>query len=131
MKTTSTKKTARKQAAVKVSKVTRMSVDPKKAPKPTWTREQRQRLAAMKDEDIDLSDIPEARPEATWVHHAGRLAQQAKEPKKPVTMRIDSDVIAVFKKLATQTDRKYQSIMQDVLRAFAEHQKPQTRRQPR
>jgi uncharacterized protein (DUF4415 family) len=128
MKTASAKKTARKKATTKVSKVTRMSVDPKNPPKITWTPEQRQRLAVIKDEDIDLSDIPEAKPGATWVRHADRVAQQVKEAKQPITIRIDGDVLAVFKKLAAKTDRKYQSIMQDVLRAFAEHQKPPARR---
>ena len=128
MKTAATKKTASKQASARSNKVTRVTIAPKKAPKATWTQEQRKRLASMKDEDIDLSDIPEAKPGAAWVRHADRLARQAKEPKKPVTMRIDNDVLAVFKQLAAQTDRKYQSIMQDVLRTFAEHQKTQTRR---
>jgi uncharacterized protein (DUF4415 family) len=128
MKTASAKKTSRKKAATKVSNITRVSIDPKKPPKIAWTPEQRRRLADVKDEDIDLSDIPEAKAGAAWVRHADRVAQQVKEAKQPITIRIDGDVLAVFKKLAAKTDRKYQSIMQDVLRAFAEHQKPHTRR---
>jgi uncharacterized protein (DUF4415 family) len=49
------------------------------------------RLAARKDEDIDLSDIPEL-DEAFF-----REAEWRPPIKKPVTIRLDADVLAWFR----------------------------------
>jgi len=50
-------------------------------------------LAALKDRDIDLSDMPEI---ADW---PGAVVGKFYRPiKKPVTVRLDADVIAWLKK---------------------------------
>ena len=73
-------------------------------------REQLARLAEMRDEDIDLSDIPEITEEA-W--------RNARRPhfrplKRPVTIRLDADLIEWFKTQAG--DRPYQTEINRVLR---------------
>jgi uncharacterized protein (DUF4415 family) len=45
-------------------------------------------IAAMKDEDIDFSDIP---PIVDW--SGAEIGKFYRPRKKPVTMRLDSDVI--------------------------------------
>ncbi|HEY1679621.1 MAG TPA: BrnA antitoxin family protein [Candidatus Sulfotelmatobacter sp.] len=46
------------------------------------------RLAAMKDEDIDLSDMPEV---LDW--SKAEIGKFYRPPKKSVTMRLDGDII--------------------------------------
>ena len=71
------------------------------------------RLAAMPDEDIDTDDIPEA-PAENWAF--------AKRPglyrpvKKPVTLRLDLDVVEWFKSHAKEGG--YQTEINRVLRRY-------------
>ena len=68
-----------------------------------------QRLTNMKDEEIDVSDIPEITPE---------LWKDAKvvipEGKKAVSIRLDEDVLRWFKK----NGRGYQTHINAVLRSY-------------
>jgi uncharacterized protein (DUF4415 family) len=70
-------------------------------------------LAAMSDEDIDTDDIPEA-PAENWAF--------AKRPgfyravKKPVTLRLDLDVVEWFKGHAPEGG--YQTEINRVLRRY-------------
>lgn len=67
------------------------------------------RLAAMRDEDIDFSDIPE---QLDW---SGAVVGKFYRPvKQQVTLRIDADVLAWFK----AQGGKYQT---EVNRALREH----------
>jgi uncharacterized protein (DUF4415 family) len=52
------------------------------------TKEQKRDIAAMKDEDIDLSDMPEV---LDW--SKAEIGKFYRPPKRPVTMRLDGDVI--------------------------------------
>lgn len=61
-------------------------------PIPPEMLEQLHRLEAMKDEDIDLSDMPEAQDWSTAVQ--GRFYRPI---KKPYSLRLDEDVVAWFK----------------------------------
>lgn len=66
-------------------------------------------LAAMRDEDIDTSDIPEV---LDW---SGAVVGRFYRPvKQPVTLRLDADVVAWFK----SQSEKYQTTMNQVLRAY-------------
>jgi uncharacterized protein (DUF4415 family) len=66
------------------------------------------RLAAMRDEDIDLSDIPER---TDW---SGAVVGKFYRPvKQQVTLRIDADVLAWFK----ARGGKYQTAVNAALRA--------------
>jgi uncharacterized protein (DUF4415 family) len=72
-----------------------------------------ERLAAMSDDDIDTDDIPEA-PAENWAY--------AKRPglyrpiKKPVTLRLDMDVVEWFKDHAPEGG--YQTEINRVLRRY-------------
>lgn len=59
------------------------------------TREQRREIAAIarkKDADIDLSDMPEV---IDW--SGAEVGKFYRPPKRPVTMRLDADVIEWLK----------------------------------
>ena len=69
-----------------------------------------ERLDAMKDEDIDLSDIPELDDEF-FENAELRLPE-----KKSVTIRLDADVLEWFKKQG----KGYQTRINKLLRAYME-----------
>ncbi len=74
-----------------------------------------QRLDAMTDEDIDLSDCPEVTPErfAKAVVHRGLPAT---ENKAQVTLQIDNDVMEWFR----SQGEGYQIQINTLLRAYME-----------
>ena len=74
------------------------------------------RVDAMKDEDIDFSDIPLQNPE-DWKN--AKIVRFKIKKKQPVTMRLDDDIIAWFKE-RTQSNgfRGYQTYINAVLRSF-------------
>ena len=51
-------------------------------------------LAAMRDEDIDFSDIPEQGEE---FFRNARLVMPPDDNKKPISIRVDADVLEWFK----------------------------------
>jgi uncharacterized protein (DUF4415 family) len=71
------------------------------------------RIDAMQDEDIDFSDIP--KQGADFFAHAILWPG----PKKQITLRIDPDVLAFFRKHG----RGYQTTINAVLRKYVEAQK--------
>ena len=71
--------------------------------------EQLEALATMKDEDIDLSDIPEIRDFAGF--ERGKFFRPI---KKPVTLRLDADVLEWFKR----KHPKYQTAINSALRQY-------------
>jgi len=80
--------------------------------------EQLARLAAMRDEDIDFSDIPEI-TEAQW---ATARRGTSRPLKQPVTIRLDVEVVDWFKEHAG--DKPYQTEINRVLRQHvAKHEK--------
>lgn len=78
-----------------------------------------ERLAAMPDEDIDLSDIPEITDEQ-WATR--RLLRHFRPVKQRVTIRLDADVLDWFKREAdgggyqTKLNGALRSYMRDQLR---------------
>lgn len=74
-----------------------------------------QRLDAMNDEDIDLSDCPEVTPEQFAKALVRRGLPTAKN-KEQVTLRIDNDVLEWFK----SQGRGYQTRINTLLRAYME-----------
>jgi uncharacterized protein (DUF4415 family) len=73
------------------------------------------RIDAMRDEDIDYSDIPKQGQD--FFTHAIIWPG----PKKQITLRIDPDVLTFFRKQG----RGYQSIINAVLRKYMEGRKEQ------
>jgi len=68
-------------------------------------------IAAIKDEDIDYSDIPELGPEF-WNNCV--LVYPSK--KKPISLRIDQEVYDWYKRRSD--GEGYQSLMNAVLRTY-------------
>jgi uncharacterized protein (DUF4415 family) len=79
------------------------------------TEEQMQALRDLRDEDIDLSDIPE-QPTTGW-RRVSELVPA--ENKQQITLRLDADVIAFFR----GTGRRYQSRINAALRDYVNAQK--------
>lgn len=69
-------------------------------------------LAAMSESEIDTTDIPEAPAEAWNNAHRPNMYRPL---KKPVTLRLDMDVLTWFK---DQAERGYQTEINRVLRKY-------------
>jgi uncharacterized protein (DUF4415 family) len=82
-----------------------------KKPLSSEEREQLAKLAALPEDQIDTGDIPEA-PEASWTDV--RRADLYRPVKKPVTIRLDADVLTWFKEHSTSSG--YQTEINRVLR---------------
>ena len=67
----------------------------------------------MKDEDIDLSDLPEISPEK-FARAIVRKGLQPVARKAQITLRVDADVLEWFR----EKGAGYQSRMNAVLRAY-------------
>lgn len=76
------------------------------------SEESKARLAALDDRPIDYSDIPPLSDE--WLAEAA--AQRKARTKKPVSIRLDEDIIEFFKK----EDVHYQSRINAVLRGYVD-----------
>jgi uncharacterized protein (DUF4415 family) len=72
-----------------------------------------QRLDAMSDEEIDLSDCPEITPDM-FAKAIVRRGLPTVKSKTQVTLRIDSDVLEWFK----SQGRGYQTQINALLRAY-------------
>jgi len=72
-----------------------------------------QRLDAMNDEDIDLSDCPEVTPEM-FAKAIVRRGLPVAKTKAQVTLRVDSDFLEWFK----SQGRGYQTHINQLLRAY-------------
>ena len=79
-------------------------------------------LAALPDETIDYSDIPELGPEF-W--RDAVVSFGLEPPKKSVTIRFDNKVIDWFKANSGKNGKGYQSAMNAVLRSYVDAQKKQ------
>jgi uncharacterized protein (DUF4415 family) len=93
----------------------------------TLSEEAKARFDAIKDEDIDYSDIPEL--DDAFFENAMPIREfmaKINAPKSSVTIRYDADIIEWFK-ANTGTDGKrgkgYQTAMNAVLRSYVEAQK--------
>lgn len=73
------------------------------------------RVDAMRDEDIDYSDIPEITAEM-WARSVPFVATL---PKKSVSLRLDPDIVEWFKGQGP----RYQTRINAVLRGFVDQQK--------
>jgi uncharacterized protein (DUF4415 family) len=97
---------------MKTSETVYFHLDP--ANPPTMTPEQMQALRDLRDEDIDLSDMPER---TTGWRRVSELIPA--ENKQQITLRLDADLIAFFR----ATGRRYQSRINAALREYVSAQK--------
>ena len=77
-----------------------------------------ERLANMKDSDIDFSDIPEITP-AQFAKAVVRRGLKPVPKKAQITLRLDSDVLEWFK----GTGKGYHTRINMLLRAYMEQSK--------
>jgi len=73
------------------------------------------RLDAMQDAEIELSDVPELDPEM-FARAVVRRGLKPAPGKRLITLRVDSDVLAWFK----SQGRGYQTRINALLRAYRE-----------
>jgi uncharacterized protein (DUF4415 family) len=76
------------------------------------------RIKTLKDKDIDLSDNPELTP-AMFARAVVRRGLKPVSRKAQLTLRIDGDVLAWFRKQG----RGYQTQINSLLRAYMEAHK--------
>jgi uncharacterized protein (DUF4415 family) len=70
-----------------------------------------EQMKNMREEDIDLSDIPDQGSKTGWRRISDLVPEQNKQQ---VTLRLDADLLAFFK----STGRRYQSRINAVLREY-------------
>ena len=75
----------------------------------------------MKDEDIDLSDIPEV-PAEMFARGIVRRGLKPVIRKKQLTLRVDSDVVAWYQRQGPG----YQTRINSLLRAYMEEHRRKT-----
>jgi len=73
------------------------------------------RVDALRDEDIDVSDIPEVTPEM-FAKAVVRRGLDVTPSKEQVTLRLDADVLKWFR----SRGKGYQTQINALLRAFME-----------
>jgi len=74
---------------------------------------------ALRDEDIDLADIPEWTP-AMFARAVARRGLKPLPGKRQVTLRIDADVLEWFR----AQGRGYQTRINALLRAYVDAHRP-------
>ena len=93
----------------------------KRSPTTKKSKTDLKRLDAMKDEDIDLSDIPEV-PAEMFARGIVRRGLKPVIRKKQLTLRVDSDVVAWYQRQGPG----YQTRINSLLRAYMEEHRRKT-----
>lgn len=100
----------------KATKMVRITLD--EALQYRMSPEEKARLDAMTDDDIDYSDIPDQGDRTDWTRPGSILGKG----KEIVTLPFDSDVLAFFRKKS----RHYSTLMNAVLREYVQAQSAKT-----
>jgi uncharacterized protein (DUF4415 family) len=79
---------------------------------PPLSKEQKARLAALKDRKIDFSDIPEAKPGDFQFTARGAFYKPRKDS---ITLRVDADVLAWFKSKGPGYQTLINALLRDVM----------------
>jgi len=90
------------------------------------TRDQKREIAviaARKDADIDLSEMPEV---VDW--SGAEVGKFYRPPKRPVTMRLDEDVIKWLKSYGPGYQTKANLLLRHAMRATQPEAAPKRRR---
>jgi uncharacterized protein (DUF4415 family) len=75
------------------------------------TPKQLRALRDLRDENIDLSDIPDQSNNTAWRRVSELIPE---ENKQQITLRLDADILAFFK----STGKRYQSRINAALREY-------------
>ena len=73
------------------------------------------REGGIRKEKIDFSDIPELSEEQMSVMRRVGRPPQGSQPKKPIAIRLDTQVLDWIKKTASQKRIPYQSLINTIL----------------
>ena len=94
---------------------------PNRANPPELTKEQEERLDAMRDEDIDLSDIPSQAGKLGWhpTLYGENIDAIRRTALKDGLLVVDDDVLAFFKERGGPVEEQVNA----VLREYAEAQR--------
>ena len=90
---------------------------------PPFTEEQQQqlqRLREMKDEDIDLSDIPEQSGLGNWTRpglFGGPVGKLRREALKEKLLLLDEDVIDLFRETGDNSPDRMNAILREYAQA--------------
>lgn len=103
-----------KKVSERTPRIVRREYEPLK-PLTRAQRKDLEALAALPDDQIDTSDIPEL-PESVW-REKGVRGMFYRPIKRPVTIRLDADVIEWLKEKAGPNGRGYQTAANRLLRA--------------
>lgn len=74
------------------------------------------RVDAIKDEDIDLSNSPEVTPEM-FARAVARRGLKPAGPKKQVTLRLDADVLAWFRAQGAGYQTRINELLREYMKA--------------
>jgi len=80
-------------------------------------------IAAKRDADIDLADMPEV---VDW--SGAEVGKFYRPPKRPVTMRLDADVIAWLKSYGPGYQTKANLLLRHAMRSTQQNANPKRRR---
>jgi uncharacterized protein (DUF4415 family) len=91
-----------------------------------WSSKQRERelraIAALPEDEIDLSDIPELSEELLRKAVRGRMYRPV---KKPVTMRLDADVLEWLKAQGPGYQTKANALLRkEMIRSYQQKKRP-------
>lgn len=101
------------------NKTVKYSIDVENPPELTSEQQaELDALAAMPDESIDYSDIPQTTDEAWKVAEVGKFY---KPIKKQVTVRIDADILAWLKSEGSGYQTRLNRELREAMRRALEH----------
>lgn len=99
---------------VTTGKTVKLSFDPKKPPALTDVQKARSaKLKAMKDEEIDYSDIPTTTGEG-WTRAKPIMGVQNKQL---ISLRLDPEVLEFFKAQGARYQTRISAVLQEYVRA--------------
>jgi uncharacterized protein (DUF4415 family) len=79
----------------------------------TISKQRLNEIRAIKDEDIDYSDIPELNND--WFENATLVMPET----KPISIKVDNDIVEWYR----SQNRNYQAMINAILRAYMNKQK--------
>ena len=96
------------------------SLEPKNLPPLTAAQKARStKLKAMKDQDINTSDIP-AQTVVDWVRSSTSKPMMGVQNKQLISLRLDPEVLDFFKAQGARYQTRISAVLQEYVRAHRE-----------